>query len=138
MAYEVDWEPEGLLKRFSGFVSGREFIQAVEQTQADPRFDEAHYVINDFSEASGHSLSEETLTQISAINYGAHASNPNCRIVYVTTDESLKERVRQVLIASNMSSYQTEVCPSLAEARDWLDSQPKLHLLSNVMGFRNI
>lgn len=138
MAYEVEWEPEGLLKRFSGVVSGREFIQAVEQTQADPRFDEAHYVINDFSAVSEHGLSEETLTQISAINYGAHASNPNCRIVYVTTDEALKERVRKVLVSSDMSSYQTEVCPSLGEARDWLDSQPKLHLLSNVMGFRNI
>lgn len=137
MAYEVEWEPEGVIKRFSDFVSDREFIQAVERTQADARFDEAHYVINDFSKVSGHSVSEEALTQISAINYGAHASNPNCRIVYVTTDETLKEGVKNILVASSMSSYQTEIRASVAEARDWLDSQPKLHLLSNVMGFRN-
>lgn len=136
MAYELVWEPEGILAQFSGVVTARQFIQAVEQAQGDPRFDEAHYVINDFSEVTGHELSEKTLTQLAAINYGAHASNPNCRIVYVTTDEALMKGLKDVLVSGDMTSYQTEVQPTVSDARDWLDSQPKLHLLSNVMGFR--
>ncbi|WP_265944159.1 hypothetical protein [Dechloromonas sp. A34] len=136
MAYELIWEPDGVLARFSGVVTARQFIQSVEETQGDPRFDEAHYVINDFSEVSDHELSEQTLTQLAAMNYGAHASNPNCRVVYVTTDEALTQSLKDALVRGDMTSYQTEVQPTVSDARDWLDGQPKLHILSNVMGFR--
>ena len=44
--------------------------------------------------------------------------------------------VRRILQAGSIVSYQTEVFPTVAEARDWLASQPQLHLMSNVMGFR--
>lgn len=136
MPYELVWEPEGIHKRFSGFVTARQFIQSVEQTQRDSRFDEIHYIIDDLSEITGHELSEETLTHLAAINYGAYASNPNCRIVYVTTDEVLAGRLKTILISGGMTSFQVEIRPTVADARDWLDSQPKLHMLSNVMGFR--
>jgi hypothetical protein len=137
MAYELIWEPEGVHKRFSDVVTARELIQSVEQVQRDPRFDEIHYVIDDFSNIAGHQLSDEVFIELSAINYGAHASNPNCRIAYVSTDPSLVKPIRDILVAGHLPSYQIEVWPSLSEARDWLDSQPKLHLMSNVMGFRS-
>lgn len=136
MAYELVWEPDGVVKQFSGLVSAREFINAVERVQGDVRFDDARYVINDFSAAAGHQLSEEALTEAAILQYGAYASNPNCRVVFVTTDQSLGELVKASLATSQLKSYQTEVCPSLTEARDWLDSQPQLQLMSNVMGFR--
>lgn len=136
MPYDLVWEPEGVHKRFSGFVTARQFIQSVEQTQRDSRFDEIHYIINDLSEITGHELSEQVLTHLAAINYGAYASNPNCRIVYVTTEDALVGRLKANLVSGEMTSFQVEVLPTVSDARDWLDSQPKLHNLSNVMGFR--
>ena len=136
MAYELVWEPDGVIKQFSGTVSAREFVEAVENIQGDFRFDDARYVINDLSLVTKHEITEDVLTEVAVLQYGAFASNPNCRVVFVTTDEQLAERVRKVPAVADLVSYQTEVCPTVSAARDWLDSQPQLHLMSNVMGFR--
>jgi hypothetical protein len=136
MAYELVWEPDGVIKKFSGVVSAREFIEAVENVQGDFRFDDARYVINDFLAVTKHELSEDVLTEVAVLQYGAFASNPNCRIVFVTTEEALATRIRNTPAVAGLVSYQTEVCPTVSAARDWLDSQPQLHLMSNVMGFR--
>lgn len=136
MTYELVWEPDGVIKKFSETVSAREFIEAVENVQGDSRFDDTRYVINDFLAVTKHGLSEEALTEVAVRQYGAFASNPNCRIVFVTTDEALATRIRNTPAVAGLISYQTEVCPTVEAARDWLDSQPQLHLMSNVMGFR--
>jgi len=83
-----------------------------------------------------HELSEEVLTEVAVLQYGAYASNPNCRIVFVTTDEALATRIKNTPAVAGLISYQTEVFPTVTAARDWLDKQPQLHLMSNVMGFR--
>ncbi len=136
MAYEIVWEPEGVLVQFSSLVSARELINSARQMQGDSRFDEGHYVIYDFTAVTGHEGSEDALVELSALHYGAYASHPNCRIVFVTTDAALGDLVKSILTASEMASYQVEVMPSVTAARDWLDSQPDLHVMSNVMGFR--
>ena len=136
MAYELVWEPDGVIKQFSGIVRAREFIQSVENIQGDYRFDDARYVINDFLAVTEHELSEEVLTEVAVLQYGAYASNPNCRIVFVTTDEALATRIKNTPAVAGLISYQTEVFPTVTAARDWLDKQPQLHLMSNVMGFR--
>lgn len=136
MACELIWEPDGVLKRFSGQVTADEYVWSVTQAQSDARFDEMRYIINDFSAASASAVSERCLTEVAALNFGAHASNPNSRIVFVTSDADFSERIRRTLMSADMASYAVEICPTLDAARDWLDSQPQLHLLSDVMGFR--
>ena len=133
MAYEIIWEPEGVIRQFSESVSAREFMQSVERVQGDSRYDDMRYIINDFSSASASALGEEVFTELAVLHYGAYASNPNCRVVFVTADKTLAGLVRQ---QGPVVSYPTGVLPTLVEARDWLDSQPQLHLMSNVMGFR--
>ncbi|MFN4326935.1 MAG: hypothetical protein ACK4FP_13745 [Azonexus sp.] len=136
MAYELIWEPEGVVRRFSGNVSATEFINSVERVQGDSRYDDMHYVINDFSTVAAVSFSDETFTELAVLHYGAFVSNPNCRVVFVTTDNMLAGMVRRILQEGPVVSYQVEVFPTEREARDWLASQPQLHLMSNVMGFR--
>ena len=136
MAYELVWEPDGVLIQFSGVVRAWEFIRSVENVQSDFRFDDVRYVINDFLAVDEYELTAEALTQAAVLQYGAYASNPNCRIVFATTDEALATLVRSAPELSGITAYQTEICPTVSAARDWLDSQPQLHLMSNVMGFR--
>jgi hypothetical protein len=136
MPYSLVWEPDGVLVEFSGPLTARELIHSTRQLQSDPRFDEASYVINDLSLITGHQLSDEALRELSALNYGAFASHPNCRIVYVTTDEALAGQLDAILMAPEMVSYEIKSLPTVTAARDWLDSQPQLHMMSNIMGFR--
>lgn len=136
MSYELVWEPDGVVRRFSGVVSAREFIRSVEQVQGDPRYDEMRYVINDFSGVSSHTLSDDTFTELAVLHYGAHVSNPNCRVLFVTSDAVLLGMVSRILQRGPVISYQTEAFPTEVVARDWLAVQPQLYLMSNVMGFR--
>lgn len=136
MAYDIVWEPDGVLVQFSAQLTGRELISATRQVHADERFDSARYVINDFSAIGDNLLTEDALLELSALHYGAYASQPNSRIVFVTTDAALGEELKRLLAASEMASYEIAVMPSVTAARDWLDSQPNLHVMSNVMGFR--
>lgn len=136
MSYSLDWEPEGILVRFAGELAARDLIHSTRQLHSDPRFDEASYIVNDLSGITGHRLDDESLRELSALNYGAFASQPNCRIVFVTTDADLASRLKAILTAPDMASYEIAIQPSLSAARDWLDSQPQLHIMSSIMGFR--
>ena len=134
MACELVWEPEGVLSRFSGRFSGTEFLDSVARIQSDPRFDDARYVIHDLSAVATDEISDVVLTDLSVLHFGACASCPNCRVVFVTTDAAMGERIKRILMAPKMKSYDVEVRPGLVEARNWLDSQPQLLRLSDVMG----
>lgn len=135
MACELVWEPEGVLTKFSGRISGTEFLDAVARIQSDARFDDARYVIHDFSAVATDVISDTVLTELSVLHFGACASCPNCRVAFVTTDAALDERVERILMAPKMKSYDVEVRPTVVEARDWLDTQPQLLRMSDVMGF---
>jgi len=129
------WEPEGVLAIHARRLTSEAFIDCVRAIQSDPRFDEARYVIHDFSAVGEHDISNETLTELAIMHFGAWASSPNCRVVFVSADPQLAAAVGRVLGAVDLASYECEVKPTLAEARDWLDQQPQLMRLSDAMGF---
>lgn len=134
MPCEIVWEHKGVYKHLSGFVSAEEFVRSVEAIQADPRFDEIRYVINDFCDVTGHQLTHELLSELAAIQYGAHASNPNCRVVYVGTDLALTCLLEDVLIGSMLSAYQVTLFASVPEAREWLQGQMRLSWRGRLAG----
>ena len=134
MSCRLVWEPEGVLAIYEGGLPSAGLLDVVRRIQSDPRFDDARYVIHDFSAVSRHDIGQSALTDLAALHYGAKLSSPNCRIVFVTTDSRLTEEIRKIL-GGDLKSYQCEVRPTLVDARDWLDAQPQLMLLSDVMGF---
>lgn len=137
MAYELQWEPHGVYKRLSGVVSGEEFIASVEEVQGHAQFDRVRYVINDFSEVNSHGLSDQVLVGLAALQYGAHARNPRCRIFFVTRDEELPELINKYLVDGHMVSYEVIVTQTVAEARLWLETRPATFRLHHKYGYRD-
>ena len=135
MSYELIWEPEGVVQRYTGMLTADSLLGATKRVHCDPRYDHARYVIADLSAIEGHSMTPIVLTELLAHLYGAHASHPNCRMVFVTVDRLLALLIERVLKTSDDKSYEVEIMPSEAAARDWLASQPALHAMSDVMGF---
>jgi hypothetical protein len=125
MTCETIWENKGVLKRLSGHVSADEFMHSVEAIQADPRFDDIRYVINDFSQVSSHELDADLLQELAAIQYGAQASNPQVRAVYVGLggDPVLTQLLQSILIGSQRSVYRVALFETLPQARDWLQGE---------------
>lgn len=123
MPCEIAWEHRGVHKRLSGHLSASEFQRSVEAIQADPRFDEIRFVINDFSAVTGHELDEQRLLELAAIQYGAQASNPQVRVVYVGADPQLARWIRSALIDSQRSLYRVALFDTLPQAREWLQGE---------------
>jgi len=135
MACEWLWEPEGVVARYSGVVSGGDLLESVRRIQCDERFDHAHYVIHELSAVEAHGIGQATLAEVAVLHLGAAATSPNCRIVFVTSDIGLAGDVAEILLSALMRSYEIKVVPSLTIARDWLAAQPQLLRMSDVMGF---
>lgn len=136
MAYELVWEAQGIHKLLSGFVSADEFIKSVDAVQGHPRFNEMRYVINDFSNVTGHGLTEDLLLRLEALHYGAHATNPRCRIFFVTKDEELANLVNKHLVESRLVGYEVVVTSTVAQAHLWIETQPVIFRLSPRHGNR--
>lgn len=86
MAYEIVWEPpNGLVKRHSGRVTGREILEAVRDVEGDYRFDTLRYVINDFSGCTEVNVSPAEIEEIAAIDRAAAVSNTKISIAIVAT-----------------------------------------------------
>ena len=135
MACERMWEPEGVVARYSGAVSGDDLLECVRRIQADARFDDARYVIHDLSAIDRHGIGEMTLSDVAVLHIGAAASSPNCRIVFVTEDAVLAGNIERILMSPLMQSYEVRVESSLLAARDWIDAQPQSLRISDIMGF---
>jgi hypothetical protein len=89
MAYENTWEQNGVVKRFTGFLTAAEFIKSAEDVGADPRFDNLRFVINDFLNVVGNDICEDTVKYIGAMHAGRAFTNPNIWVAFVATDREL-------------------------------------------------
>lgn len=87
MPYSNIWEKKGVVKKFQGVVTGGELLQSVIDVEEDPRFDEIHYVLNDFLEMDDLVLSEKEISQIASIDKAAAISNPGILIAIVISSE---------------------------------------------------
>ncbi len=89
MSFELTWQPKGVVKRFFGNVTSDELLGSVIQTEGDYRFDDLRYVINDFTECTGYSISTEIVDSIAAIDSGAALTNPHIKIAVVATNAEM-------------------------------------------------
>jgi hypothetical protein len=119
MPYSMSWEEKGVYKQFTGHVSYQEFARSQELVLSDYRSDDIRYVINDFLEIEGYSITTDQAEYLAVFNRGSSFSNPRIRVACVTTDVKIIVLIRLVSV---LSSYELKTFPTLAAARDWCAS----------------
>lgn len=119
MPYTLTWEARGVIKKFFGRVTSDELFQAGIDTEADPRFDDYRYVINDFVECTGFSVSPGVVDEIAAIDEAAAKINHSIRIAVVATLPEIIA-VANEYANSPMNAYATRIFATLQEAQGWL------------------
>lgn len=120
MPYTLTWEPQGVIKTFTGFVSGEEFVRSVEEVLLDDRFGALEYIVNDLLAIEGHGMDAEKTHWVAAMRVGSHSFNPRLRIVVVTRDPAVR-RIAQLTTPQDASArYETRAFDTLAAARAWL------------------
>lgn len=116
------WETQGLVRRLYGCLTADELAQSAAIVQADPRFDEMRYIINDCRDCDGVSVSSDAIEEIAAIDGAAARVNNKIRIATVSVDP-------EVLAITDMyesADYVPFVCQNFStmdEAREWLSEK---------------
>lgn len=123
MAWSNIWEPRGVCTQFSGFVTAEEYIASAEDICADARFDELRFVIKDLLGIAGHSIDPEAHDPIAAIRYAARLTNPDIRLILLTTDPRLVPFAYPARDSFMRGLYDTRAFADMSAARRWLAAQ---------------
>ncbi len=120
MGYEISWEPpNGVIKRHFGGVTGSDVLAAITKTEGDERFETLRYVINDFLDCTGLTVSSIEIEEIAAIDHAAAATNPNIRVAVVATHPDVVATANSYA-NDPLTIYPTRVFSSMSVARSWL------------------
>ena len=119
MSYELRWHPGGVTKYFFAKVTNEDMLLSVYESEADPRFENLRYVINDFLDITGCDFEAPIAERIAIQDRGAAFTNAKTRIAVVTTHPQVIAAA-EAYSASPMNIYQTRIFPTMTEARQWL------------------
>jgi len=118
--FEIVWrQPNGLIKRHFNHVTGREVLDANVLAEADARFDNLHYVINDFLGCTRLTVSPEDIEEIAAIDSAAWGSNPNIRIAIAATHPEVLAAA-DLYANHQLSTFAIRLFSSMDDACAWL------------------
>jgi len=120
VAYSNRWEERGLVKVFTGDISGEEVLKSTSEVHGDPRFDNLKYVINDFLQVDDARATDQDIARLAAIDRAASRSNPNIRIAVVTKREDIRHWAEQYVKYSVDCPYETQLFTDIEAARSWI------------------
>lgn len=119
MSYSNIWEPCGLLRKFTGEVSGDEILNANLELHADPKFENINYVINDFTNITGlrvDSLHTKTYATVDGI---VSCIKDNLRIAIVVTHADHLALARDYCEHMKDKVFECGIFENLIDARKW-------------------
>lgn len=118
MGYSIEWEVTGVVKRYFGEVTAAEVFESVVVVESDARFDQLHYVINDFLDVQGMAVTEQDIEAIAVQDLGAALTNPNIKIAMVAHQSEVIAMVQRYRQAAG-GVFPTKIFSTAAAARAW-------------------
>jgi hypothetical protein len=120
MPFEIAWTEHEAHKRFSGQVSGVEYVRSVQDVRGDIRFLSLKIVINDFSMASAINIERLAMLHAASLTSAVREKNPDLWVAFVVPSGSIGADVREVLAPLVVPRYKFRVFDTLEEARRWV------------------
>lgn len=131
---EHQWEDHGLVRKFEGVVSLKELAQSDAIVQADARFDEIHFIIDDFRAcANVVDIDKELVDELAAIASAAVRFPMVFRHAVVATSPMVL-KLAEDFVNSGFINFPDRQFQDMGEARAWVKDWPhpvrrsKLHL----------
>lgn len=119
MSYENIWEKDGVYRKYSNCITGKEILQAVQDVHGSAQFDSICYVINDLLDVTEHDISHKEIKTIVAINRAAALTNPNIKVAVVATIPTIQDMVSLYCELMNNTPFSCEEFTKLEDARKW-------------------
>lgn len=120
MAHVYHWETEGLYRKFTDIVSGEEILISNFEIQSHPKFLTIKYIINDFSEITGHTVDKAHTAIYSKTDDIISDTKGKLKVAIVASTEeliTLAESYRQLM---KNNQFSCEIFKNLDTARQWV------------------
>lgn len=120
MSYTNTWESEGLYRKFEGEISGDEILESNYELHEDPNFQTIKYIINDFTEVTGHSI-ETAHTRAYATSDDIISNDKGkLKIALVVIQPSLLVLANSYREEMRGKLFECEIFQSIEDARKWV------------------
>jgi hypothetical protein len=119
MAHTVSWKPEYLYRKFSGEVTGEEFLKSNFDIQVHPRFAKIKYLINDFNEVTSILIDTEHTRIFASTDDIISDTKGKLKIAIVTNNDALIELAEMYRTSMKNKLFEVEIFASVAEAKKW-------------------
>jgi hypothetical protein len=125
MSYINIWKKNGLLRQFSGHLSGEEILESNFELHSHPEFKNILYIINDFTQITGHTV-EIRHTEIYA-NTDSIISNTKGRlhIALVVPQPEFQELALHYCKLMESQLFTCQSFQTMVLAESWLESATK-------------
>jgi hypothetical protein len=121
MPYEIEWEPHGAIKYYSGVVLGHDLLESEREIASSPDFTSLRFVVSVYLGAERVAASAEERQYFRAIRIGSHTSNPRLKFAVVTTDSAIRRDIESSVEAGEVL-HRLVVFDTFAAAIDWATS----------------
>ena len=118
MPFELHWEPNGVVRRYSGTLTDADVLDSNQAFMNDPRFDSLHYCIVDATQVTDAKVSDDTAVLVSAAHKGASLSNPNLLMAIVTANQHLLHFIE--LYTTTCEGFHVSTFTRLDQAKNWV------------------
>lgn len=122
---EHQWEDHGLVRKYSGVVSLKDLASSDASVQADARFDELHFIIDDFRDcANVVDIDKELVDELAAIASAAVRFPTVFRHAVVATSPTVL-KLADDFVHSGFINFPDKQFQDMDEARAWVNTWPK-------------
>ena len=118
MGFKLHWERRGVVKHFSGVVTGNDIANSLNDVHGGDEFDPLHFVINDFREVKDIDFSGLDIEYIAALDKAAFITNPSIKVAIVTADPRILDIAAQYA-NSPLNVYPTRLFDNMVAAELW-------------------
>lgn len=121
MPVQYIYEDRGIRKRFHGFVDGDAFADSTADTSSRSAFDNAEYVIVDFTDISGHRIDDESM-ELAGLqqNIARKWAKRAIRVAIVAPDQTIQTLMGDFIASRHGEGFETRVFGQMQQARAWL------------------
>lgn len=125
MALSLSWEPDGLIRTFTGELNGRMVLESKIAVVRNKRYKGIQYEINDFTKVTGFSVTPAHIKAFANVDMIASNVKHSLRVALVSPDGALMELAHNFcdLMQQQEHAFECKVFSALEDARLWCDTQ---------------
>ncbi len=121
MPYDLNWEPSGVVFRFSGVVSDGDLIASNEKVYASTRFPSMKYQIVDFASIETLDVSNATVQAVAGMDERAAVMNSDVKVAIITSAPFVRgmSNIYALTHGARGGSWTTKTFEREEDARAW-------------------